>query len=62
MSHGVYTAETLQFFPKVSSVAQFSVGLSSNGFSGFNIDMKYETTVKMVSQSKQRVVILFQEI
>ena len=60
MSHGVHSAETLQFFPKVSSVSQFSVSLSSNGPSEFNIDMKYEMTVKMVSQS--RVVILFQEV
>lgn len=59
MSHGVHSAETLQFFPKVSSVSQFSVSLSSNGPSEF---MKYEMTVKMVSQSKQRVVILFQEV
>ena len=56
MSHGVHSAETLQFFP---SVSQFSVSLSSNGPSEF---MKYEMTVKMVSQSKQRVVILFQEV
>lgn len=59
MSHGVHSAETLQFFPKVSSVSQFSVSLSSNGPSEF---MKYKMTVKMVSQSKQRVVILFQEV
>jgi len=45
-----------KFFPKasVSSASQFSVSLSSDEHSEFNINMKYETTVKMFSQSKSK--------